>query len=232
MRILTFLLFCFFLSSNIQAQKAEFFSDLNFGIPEMSSLKDFHNELANQVPFQNFETTDNFNYYYGFTTGVRFNRKISVFFSNKVTGAKSSVADYSGYIRLTNELKGYTFGVRYEIILKQLTKGNLLLGFKGLVTNSRLSLKSESGILNVTKNSGIDFKSLDFGTGIGITYEYPLKFMVLRAYLDADVYLGGKLKLAENNPNDGYLLNNNGEKVTTGWSGLNTGLGIVFPIIK
>jgi hypothetical protein len=232
MRNLYFLLFYFFVSSNIQAQKVEIFADLNFGIPVMSSLKDFHNELSNQVPFENFKTTDNFNYDYGFTTGVRFNRKISVFFTNKVTGAKSSVADYSGYIRLTNELKGYTFGAKYEIILKRLTKGNLLLGFKGLVTNSKLSLKSESEILNVTKNSEIDFKSLDFGTGIGITYEYPLKFMVLRAYLDLDVYLGGDLKLEENNPNNGYLMTNNGEKVTTGWTGFNAGLGIAIPIIK
>lgn len=231
MRNCCFLLFCLFLNTTIQAQKFEFFSDLNFGIPLNSSLKDFHNELADQVPFENFKTTDNFNYNYGFTTGVRFNRKISAFFSNKVSGAKSSVADYSGYIRLTNELKGYTFGAKYEIIISQYTKGNLLLGFKGLVTSSSLSLKTESKILNTTESSGIDFKSLDFGAGVGITYEYPLKFMVLRAYIDLDIYVGGELKL-EDNSNDGYLLNNNGEKVTTGWSGFNTGIGIAIPIVK
>lgn len=232
MRNCYFLIFCYFLSSTIQAQKAEFFSDLNFGIPLNSSLKDFHNELADQVPFENFESTDNFNYNYGFTTGVRFNRKISAFFSNKVSGAKSSVADYSGYIRLTNELKGYTFGAKYEIIISQYTKGNLLLGFKGLVTSSSLSLRTESKILNTTESSGIDFKSLDFGAGVGITYEYSLKFMVLRAYVDLDIYVGGKLKLDEDNSNDGYLLNKNGEKVTTGWTGFNTGIGIAIPIVK
>jgi hypothetical protein len=232
MRNLYFLLFCFVLSSNIHAQKVEVFSDLNFGIPIMTSLKDFHNELSNQVPFENFKTTDNFNYYYGFTAGVRINRKISVFFSNKVTGAKSSVADYSGYVRLTNELKGYTFGGKYEIILKQFTKGNLLLGFKGLLTNSRLTTKSESEISNVTQNSEIDFKSLDFGAGVGVTYEYPLKFMILRANLDLDVSVGGDLKLEENNPKDGYLMTQNGKRVTTGWSGINAGLGVAIPIFK
>lgn len=225
-------MFCFVLSSNIYAQKVEVFSDLNFGIPIMSSLKDFHEELSNQVPFENFKTTDNFNYYYGFTTGVRFNRKISVFFSNKVTGAKSSVADYSGYMRLTNELKGYTFGAKYEIILKQFSKGNILLGFKGFVTNSRLNLKSESEIFYVPQNSEIDFKSLDFGAGVGVTYEYSLKFMVLRAYLDLDVCLGGDLKLEENNSKNGYLMTQNGSKVKTGWSGINTGLGVAIPIFK
>lgn len=226
-----FLLFCLFLSITIQAQKFEFFSDLNLGIPSNSSLKDFHNELADQVPYENFKTTDNFNYNYGFTTGVRFNRKISVFLSNKVSGAKSSVADYSGYIRLTNELKGYTFGAKYEIIINQYTKGNLLLGFKGLVTSSSLSLKTESKILYTTESGEIDFKSLDFGVGTGITYEYPLNFMVLRAYLDLDIYVGGKLKL-EDNSNDGYLMTNNGKKVTTGWSGFNAGIGIAIPIVK
>ena len=232
MRNLYFLLFCFVLSSNIHAQKVEVFSDLNFGIPIMSSLKDFHKELSNQIPFENVKTTDNFNYYYGFTAGVRINRKISVFFSNKVTGAKSSVADYSGYLRLTNELKGYTFGAKYEIILKQFAKGSVLLGFKGLVTNSRLNLKSESEISNVPQNSEIDFKSVDFGVGAGIAYEYPLKFMVLRANLDLDVSIGGDLKLEENNPKDGYLMTQDGDRVTTGWSGISAGLGVAIPIFK
>ena len=231
MRNCCFLLFCLFLSTTIQAQKFEFFTDLNLGIPSNSSLKDFHKELTDQVPYENFKTTDNFKYNYGFTTGVRFNRKISAFFSNKVSGAKSSVADYSGYIRLTNELKGYTFGAKYEIIINQYTKGNLLLGFKGLVTSSSLSLKTESKILGTTESSGIDFKSLDFGFGSGITYEYPLNFMVLRAYLDLDIYVGGKLKL-EDSSNDGYLMTNNGKKVTTGWSGFNAGIGIAIPIVK
>lgn len=231
MRNCCFLLFCLFLSTTIQSQKFEFFTDLNLGIPSNSSLKDFHNELADQVPYENFKTTDNFKYNYGFTTGVRFNRKISAFFSNKVSGAKSSVADYSGYIRLTNELKGYTFGAKYEIIINQYTKGNLLLGFKGLVTSSILSLKTESKILYTTESGEIDFKSLDFGVGTGITYEYPLNFMVLRAYLDLDIYVGGKLKL-EDNSNDGYLMTDNGKKVTTGWSGFNAGIGIAIPIVK
>jgi hypothetical protein len=231
MRNCCFLLLCLFLSTTIQAQKFEFFTDLNLGIPSNSSLKDFHKELTDQVPYENFKTTDNFKYNYGFTTGVRFNRKISAFFSNKVSGAKSSVADYSGYIRLTNELKGYTFGAKYEIIINQYTKGNLLLGFKGVVTNSSLSLKTESKILGTTESSGIEFKSLDFGVGSGITYEYPLNFMVLRAYLDLDIYVGGKLKL-EDSSNDGYLMTNNGKKVTTGWSGFNAGIGIAIPIVK
>lgn len=226
------LFFCFFLSSTIQAQKLEFYTDFNFGIPFNSSLKDFHNDLASQVPYENFKTTDNFNYNYGFTTGMRINRNFSAFFTNKVSGAKSSVADYSGYIRLTNELKGYTFGAKYEIIIKEYKKGDLLLGFKGLLTNSRLSLKTESKILNATQNDEIDFKSTDFGAGIGLTYEYPFKFMVLKVYCDLDVYLGGKIKFKDNNPNDGYLLNKNGDKVTTGWSGLNTGIGIAIPISK
>jgi hypothetical protein len=231
MRNCYFLVFYLLLTSTIQAQKLEFFSDLNFGIPSNSSLKDFHKELTAQVPFENFKITDNFKYNYGFTTGLRYNRKISAFFSNKVSGAKSSVADYSGYIRLTNELKGYTFGTKYEITINTYSKGILLLGFKGLVTSSKLSLKTESKIIATSESNGIDFKSLDYGAGVGITYEYPLSFMVLRAYVDLDLYVGGQLKL-EGNSTDGYLMTNNGKKVTTGWSGFNTGIGIAIPIVK
>ncbi|MGL2992524.1 hypothetical protein [Flavobacterium sp. TSSA_36] len=227
-----FLLICILLNFKIQAQKIEFFSDANFGIPSAKSLKIFHDELVQQANFENFKTKENFNNYYGFTCGLRYNSNLSVFYSNKVTGAKSSVADYSGYVRLTNELSGHTLGLIYQKKINPQEKGSLMVSFKSFVTKSILKLKSQSTILNVTEESQIDFKSIDFGVAAGVAYEYDLHFVILRAYVDLEAYAYGKLKIKEGDFKDGHLTNAEGEKVITGWSGVATGLGVSIPILK
>lgn len=206
--IITLLIFVF--NVTVHAQEFEFFSDLNFGVPTALTLRDFHDELKAQIEFENVKTTDNFYYNYGFTVGMRFNGNASVFFSNRVSGAKSSIADYSGFVRISNELNGYTFGLRYEVVRKNFNKGNLFLGVKTLVTSSSLLLKTESNISNEIQEDTINFKSIDYGAGVGINYEYPLKFVTLRAYMDLDFYYGGKLKFKVDNLEDAYLLNNRG----------------------
>lgn len=214
-----------------KAQKVELFTNFDFGVLSHQSLKEFHNDLVEEIPFNNIKTTDNFDFNYGFTVGLKFNKiNTSFFYSSKVSGAKSSYVDYSGHIKLTNELQGATFGVIYGIDLQKLGKGDLSLGFKGLITNSKLTLKSENKILTIEDNSNFIFKSLDFGTGLTLVYEYPLRFMTLRTLFGFDYYLGGKLKFEE--IDDAHLLNKNGDNVTTGWSGLNAGIGIEIPLIK
>lgn len=226
----TILIFIFVTSLKVKAQEIEFYSDVNFGIPISSSLKNFHQNLTSQIPFSNIEQTDNLGYNYGFTLGMRFMKKGSVFFSNRVSGAKSSVADYSGKISLSNELKGYTIGLKYETLLKEFSKSNLNLGIKGLITKSNVYFISESRVLNNIQEDKFYFNSLDLGTGIGLNYEYSLKFIILRVHLDLDIYIGGKLKLNENNPDGGYLTNDSGKKVTTGWSGFTGGMGLIIPV--
>lgn len=227
------LILFFLLSFYIEAQSLDVYADANLGVPTAFTLRTFHDELAEQTPYDNFETTDNFNYNYGFTIGTRFNKKIAIFYTNRVSGAKSSYSDYSGFVRLTNELKGSTIGGKYELLLKETTKGNLILGFKVLATSSVLLLKTESQILTFPQNDGVDFKSWDFGGGVGIAYEYPIKFLILRAFADVDIYYGGKFKLKnDSGPEGGFLLTSSGNKVTSGWTGLNAGIGIAFTLGK
>ncbi len=219
------------LVTGTKAQELEVFANLEGGIPFSSSLKDFHEELANQITIESFETTDNFGYNYGFTVGFRFNQNASVFFNNRVSGAKTSVADFSGFIRLTNELSGYTFGLEYEIMFREFDKSKLNLGIKGLVTPSKLTLTSESNIQNEVQSESLEFNSLDFGGALGLNYEYSLGFFTLRAHLDVNIYLGGKLTL-EDDDSGGFLTDQNGDKVTTSWTGLAGGLGILIPLSK
>ena len=230
-QITLFSVFILTLFSEINAQGFEVFVDFESGIPLSSSLKNFHEELANQIPFENVETTDNFNYNYGFAIGLRINRNASIFFSNRVSGAKSSVADFSGFIRLTNELNGYTFGLEYEFFIMELGKTNLNLGIKGLVTPSSLTLISESRILNETQSESLEFRSLDFGGAVGVNFEYSIGFIILRAHLDLNVYIGGKLT-AKDEDSGGFLTNQMGNKVTTGWTGITGGIGLIVPLSR
>ncbi|WP_324027109.1 hypothetical protein QSV08_04935 [Maribacter sp. BPC-D8] len=213
------------------AQESGINIDFNLGTNPTSPLREFHKSLKNQVNFENFDTTDNFSYNYGFTVGVTIKKiKSSIFYANLVSGAKTSVADYSGYLRLTNELNGHTIGYKYFLPLKETPKGNFIAQFKGLVTFSSFDVISDSDIVGVSVFESLEFKSTDLGLGAGILYEYPLSFIILRAYVDLDVYYGGKMKLKEDNPDGGFLLNDNGDKLTTGWGGLSAGVGITIPM--
>jgi len=201
----------------IEAQQSGISVELNLGTSPGSPLRAFHNSLTEQVSFENFKTTDNFYINYGFSAGFTLeDMKSSFFYANRVSGAKTSVSDYSGYLRLTNELKGHTLGYKYYLPIGSNPNKNLFVQFKALVT--------------VTQFDNLDFKSIDYGAGAGIIYEYPLGFIVLRAYLDLDIYYGGKMKLKDRNVDDGFLLDDNGNKLTTGWGGLTSGMGITIAI--
>lgn len=221
-------LFLFTATLNLYAQKSEIFVDLNFGTFTNIPLKKFHNEIASDINFEGLKTTDNFNFNYGFSIGFKVNKiSTSFFYSQKVAGSKTSLADYSGFITLTNEIKGSTFGGLYEKKISELGRGNLFLGFKGLVTFSNLKLKNYNSIANTITDEVLNFKSTDFGTGILLTYKANLGALIIKPFIGIDIYVGGKLKF-EDIP-EAHLTFKNRNTVKTGWTGLNAGLGIALP---
>lgn len=231
MALSSILITYFIAPAELAAQESGISLEFNLGANPDSPLRSFHKGLTEQVDLENFKTTDNFYYNYGFTVGWNFNDINSgIFYSNRVSGAKTSVSDYSGYLRLTNELNGHTIGYKYYLLLKSRPKGNLFAQFKGLATFSKFDVISDSQISGNAEFDSLNFKSTDFGVGAGVLYEYSVGFVVLRAYLDLDIYYGGKIRLKDNDSNDGFLLNANGKKLTTGWGGLTSGLGITIPI--
>ena len=227
-RITLFFVFILTMSSSINAQGFEVFADFEGGLPISNSLKKFHQELADQISFNNVKTSDSFDYNYGFRVGIRINKNASIFYGRRVSGAKSSIADFSGFIRLTNELSGSTFGLEYEISLKEFEKANLNLGIKGLITPSTLILATESRILDENQSEKLEFNSLDFGGAIALNYEYSVGYIILRAHLDLNVYVGGKISL-QSDDSGAFLTNQSGDKVTTGWSGITGGIGLIVP---
>ncbi|WP_299627850.1 hypothetical protein [uncultured Tenacibaculum sp.] len=212
-------------------QKLELTSDFNYGFLTNQSLKDFHQELTDDIPLNGVQITDHFNSNYGFSFGVKVNSiNTTFFYSHKVSGAKSSYSDFSGFIRLTNEVKGSTIGGMYEKSISEIGKGDLLLGAKGLITFSNLELINESRISNMVINEKFNFNSVDFGAGILLTYKVPISFFYLRAFVGFDAYFSGKLKF-EDIP-EAHLLDSNGNEVTSDWTGITTGIGFSIPIMK
>lgn len=226
--IALFFVFILTMSSSINAQDFEVFADFEGGLPISNSLKEFHQELADQIPFNGVKTSENFNYNYGFRIGIRINKNASFFYGRRVSGAKSSLADFSGFIRLTNELSGSTFGLEYEIPLKEFEKANLNLGIKGLVTPSTLVIATESRILNENQSEKLELNSLDFGGALALNYEYSIGYIILRGHLDLNIYVGGKISL-EGDDSGAFLTNQSGDRVTTGWSGITGGIGVIVP---
>ena len=210
-------------------QKVEIFTNINFGTITNIPLKTFHNELVDEIPFKGIKTTDNFNINYGLSLGFKVNSiNTSFFYTHKVSGSKSSLSDFSGHIVLTNEIKGSTLGGLYEKVIKKTAKGDLYFGVKGIITFSKLSLQNKNSIVNNFTNETINFKSIDFGTGLVLTFRMPIGFFIIKPFLGLDVYYGGKLKL-EDAPK-AHLVYKNGNVVKTGWTGINGGIGIAIPI--
>src|SRR5690606_2812015 len=118
-----------------------------------------------------------------------------LFFSYNTTGGKISYSDYSGVIRVTQPLEGYTIGGNYQIKLLKTSKNNndLFIGFKGLCTYSTFSIESYSQVLDDINEDSFDLYSIDYGIGVNLIYEYKLSFFKIMATAGFDAVLGGKL---------------------------------------
>lgn len=224
----TSILAIFILSDFCIAQTGSVFAELNYNTFSHSSLKSFQEEFINDVPDIPVKVNDNFPANFGFTLGYTINTiNTSFFFNYNTTGGKISYSDFSGRIRITQPLKGYTFGGSYLFkIFKESEK--LHLGLKAFATFSSLEINSYNELLDTVNEDSLKFSSTDLGIGVNLIYEYPVYFFKIRATIGYDLVLGGKLLFKENK--DVYLESNNGDSVKTGWSGLRTGIGISIPL--
>ena len=208
-------------------QGGNIFVEANYNTFSHGSLKEFQQEFVDDVPEVDLRINDDFPSNFGFTVGYRIDPvNISIFGSFNSTGGKISYSDYSGTIRLTQPLNGYTFGGVYEIYLGN--QNNLSLGLKGFSTYSSLKIISFNEIANSTDRQELKLHSIDYGIGASLIYEYPVGFITLRASAGFDFVLGGKLFF--NDEDNLYVENNNGDPVRTGWTGLRTGIGVAIPL--
>ena len=219
-----------FVCLNIQAQNnISAIVEVNYNTFSHNSLKDFQQQLRNDINEVNLEVNDDFGANIGYSFGIKVEDINAQFFASyNSTGGKISYSDFSGLIRVTQLLKAYTLGGEYQIKLSNdNSKKVFYFGARGFVNFTQLDLESYSKISDIVTNETIDFNSIDFGIGARLIYDIPISVVKLRLNLGYDLMLGGELKFKENS--DFYLEDNQGDAVKTGWSGFRSGIGIVVP---
>ncbi len=210
-------------------QAGSIYLEANYNTFSHSSLKNFQEEFVNDIPEIPVQVNDNFPGNLGFTLGYKVNSiNGSFFFGYTTTGGKISYSDFSGVVRIIQPLKGYTIGGDYQIPLLKDKKSNLNLAFRGLITLSDFEVKTYERLLDNFAENSLGFRSIDYGVGVNLIYEYPIWFFSLRASLGADMVLGGKLIFDDDN--ELYLEDNSGDKVKTGWTGFRSGIGVSIPL--
>lgn len=212
---------------NFFAQSGGIYAEVNYNSFFHTSLKDFQQEFVNDITEVDVKVNDNFPANIGFAVGYKIEDiGVSIYAAYNSTGGKISYSDFSGVIRLTQPLNGYTLGGIYEIPINSIE--NLSFGLKASVTYSTFGVHSYNELNGSSQEQKIDFHSFDIGLGGNLIYEYPVGFVRLRSSIGFDFVYGGKLIL--NDDNDLFLEDNSGSPVRTGWSGLRMALGIMIPI--
>jgi len=211
----------------MNAQSGKLFFELNYNTFTQTSLKNFQEEFKNDVSEIPIQTNDDFPGNFGFSLGYELvDKNVLIFGSYNTTGGKLSYSDYSGIVRITEELKGYTFGAEYLIPFSK-TDNNFTLGLRGFGMFTTMNLENYYQISESVSQDGIEFQSVNLGLGARVLYEYPISFFIIRASVGFDLTFGGSLTFKENS--DFHLEDNNGDKVKTNWTGLRTGIGIAIP---
>ncbi len=215
-------------SLNMFSQEGKIFIEANYNTFSHASLSNFQKEFIDDLPPQiPIATTDDFPNNIGFTFGYEIvDSQVSIFAGYNATGGKLSYSDFSGVIRLEQQLNAFTLGGMYHFNLDD--DEHFKLGFKGFTMISSLEIDNFTRINNNQTQEDVKFNAIDFGAGASLIYEYPISFFMVRASLGYDLVFGGKLNF--DNIDNAHLINDSGEDVTTGWSGLRTGLGIAIPL--
>ncbi|MDF4201591.1 hypothetical protein PXD56_01405 [Maribacter sp. SA7] len=211
----------------MNAQSGKLFFEFNYNTFAHTSLKNFQEEFKNDLGEIPIQTTDDFPGNFGFSLGYELvDKNVLIFASYNSTGGKLSYSDYSGLIRITEELKGYTLGVEYLIPLSE-TDNYFTLGLRGFGMFTTMNLENYYQISESVSQDGLEFQSANLGLGARVLYEYPISFFIIRASIGFDLTFGGSLTFKENS--DFHLEDNNGKKVKTNWTGLRTGIGFAIP---
>jgi hypothetical protein len=215
-------------TTGIFSQSGKLILEGNYNTFSHGSLSDFQEEFKADLPEIPIQTTDDFPGNVGFTLGYEIvNANVAVFASYNTTGGKLSYSDFSGLIRITENLKAYSLGAEYLVPFSK-TNDNFTFALRGFGMFSTMTLENYTKIAEDITNENIEFQSVNLGVGARVLYEYPVSFFIIRAAVGFDLTFGGVLVFKENS--DFQLEDNNGDKVKTNWTGLRTGIGISIPI--
>ena len=229
-KIKVFIFILSFACLSVHAQdRYSIVAEVNYNTFSHKTLSKFQQELLRDISEVNLQVNDDFGANIGYTIGVKFEKINTQFFgAYNTTGGKISYSDYSGVVRITQLLRGYTLGGEYQVkLLKDDSKGMLYFGGRGFVNFNNLEVESYSRISDMESTEGLDFSSFDFGLGVRFFYDIPISVVKLRLTLGYDQVFSGDFRFNDNT--EATLLDNQGDAIKTGWSGFRSGIGIVVP---
>ncbi|WP_420581595.1 hypothetical protein [Reichenbachiella sp.] len=229
----TFLTFVLTTSINVRCQGIELSANTFYGTFEMSSMKNFHQEITDDLSEQinvPFSVTDNFPGHYGLELQLLINQgnfQYGLNINSITTGANTSYSDFSGDISMSNSLRSTTVGGSFYFAPDGQSNHKLKLYIGAVVGLSLVNHDFETKLIlqSNTDITSYEFKAMNISFRPTIRLNYQIyKGIFATSFVGYCIEISDKLKLSENE--DLHLLNSEGDVVKANFSGLRLGLGI------
>lgn len=211
-------------------QELTFGFHAGYGTFGMKSLKEYQTIMKDNVELPDIEEVESFPgyIYYSGSLGVQLNSRHSVGINGVylTTGARNSVADYSGEYRFDILLNGYRLGLEYEYVIINKRK----LEFYGKARAGAMFSSARLGsyfdlIMIEPQQSNIDLQSTTFFGEPSLGLRYNL-IKDLSASFDIGFQADTDGKLHKKDDKESFLQKSYNRFVYINWTGLRVSLGL------
>jgi len=206
-------------------------ASVGYGTYSMKDLKEHQEQLKEQFPVDP-KITSSFPGYWYYQFGASYRFKSNFFIGSSVsygsTGGKIHYQDYSGEIGCEHKVKYISVGVPlgWQFPIQQ-DKMNLGLELSPALYFGNTQLAFETEVNTQSDQQSVEFESINIGLQPAARLERqvgPVLIFIQAGYY-IDVY---RSELTVKDNSEYYLLNGNGKKVHSDFTGLRTALGVAF----
>lgn len=232
--LLAFLLFI--TACPIHAQEVRFGLYGGYGSYRLENLKALQDEIGGNPQLPVLSETAAFPGYFTFTGFVAVDMQdfseLTADIGYQFTGARSYYADYSGYYRLSMQLKGLRSGLQYRVPFISGEKWGTHFAVGGGLTSSRYDIDERFEITTVYEyKEAMTFVALNPYGEAALTGYYRLNDRIrLEMLFGYEYNIPGRLKWSENRK--AYLQNEKKEPVRVDWTGVRFRIGASYRILK
>ncbi len=232
--IVALLLYAAVFQSHAQEVRFGFYG--GYGSYSLENLKALQDEIGGNPQLPVLSKTAAFPGYYTFSGFVSVDMldfsEIAADISYQYTGARSYYADYSGYYRLSMQLKGLRSGLQYRVPVISGEAWGTHFAVGGGLTSSRYDIDERFEITTVYEyQEAMTFVSLNLYGEAALTAYYRLNDRIRMEMLFGYEYnIPSRLRWSENRK--AYLQNEKREPVRVDWSGVRLRIGASYRILK
>lgn len=205
-----------------------------YGSYNLKDLKAFQDEISNHPNLPALSQTASFPGYITYSGFMALTMKDfseMVFdISYQYTGARNFYGDYSGYYRMSMQLKGLRTGMQYRIPVSRGERWGSHFGVGGGTTSGWLRFDENLEITGAEEFSeNLSFVSMIFFGEATLSGYYQLTDKISLEMLAGYEYnIPGRLKWSENKK--AYLQNQEKQPVRVDWSGIRFKLGAAYQL--